>query len=56
MPFLVSVEIKDSLIEGKGVFALEDIPEGTTCWVVSCESSIPVKGHIALENRAYTRE
>jgi SET domain-containing protein len=56
MPYLVPVEIRDSPIQGKGVFALEDIPEGQVCWAVSCENSIPIKGHIAEENRIYTRE
>jgi hypothetical protein len=42
MPFLVKVEVKDSPMHGKGVFALEDIAEGTVCWIAGCQESIPV--------------
>jgi SET domain-containing protein len=30
--YLIKVEVKDSLIEGKGVFALEPIKHGTIAW------------------------
>jgi len=33
MPFLYQIEIKKSKIEGKGVFALENIPKGAVYWV-----------------------
>ena len=33
MAYLIPLEVRDSPIHGKGLFALEDVPEGKTYWV-----------------------
>lgn len=33
MPYLYRLGVKDSEIEGKGLYALEDIPKGVVYWV-----------------------
>ena len=44
-------------MEGKGLFALEDIPQGAVFWVFQVENPIPVLGHDAARpNRALNRQ
>ncbi len=33
MPYVYSVEVKESTIAGKGLFAVGDIPKGAIYWV-----------------------
>ena len=56
MPFTFRVEVRESEVEGKGVFALEDIPEAAVIWVYECESPLPVLGHQFQPNRAFDCE
>lgn len=50
MPYTYPIEIKESPLQGNGVFALVDIPKGTTYWVYECENPLPVKGMTLQKN------
>jgi hypothetical protein len=57
MPFLYETEVKQSQIHGRGVFALEDIPEGSIYWVNEClDDAIPIIGCSSQKNKIYTQE
>jgi hypothetical protein len=57
MPFLYPVEMRySSVAAGRGLFALQDIPKGTTYWVFHTQNPVPIKGADAKENRVYSRE
>lgn len=56
MPYLYSVEVRESSIQGKGLFALQDIPKGTVYWSWTNNSMAPVQGFTVGENLVYTRE
>ena len=55
--YLVKVEAKDSPIEGKGVFALEDIKEGTIAWKFdpSHDQSMSSEDFEALDDKSRTQ-
>jgi SET domain-containing protein len=56
MPYVYPVEMRDSPIQGKGLFALQDIPKGAVYWVFHVNNPIPIKGVEIKENRVYSRE
>jgi hypothetical protein len=57
MPCLYKMEIKESAIDGKGFFAMEDIPKGAVYWVWEDPNGpIPVLGYEVQENRIYNKE
>lgn len=56
MPYTFSVEVKESSIQGQGLFAAEDIPEGAVYWVYHCEDPLPIEGLTIGENRVYKME
>jgi hypothetical protein len=57
MPFLYKIEIKQSPIHGRGVFALEDIPEGATYWeAVRLDDIAPIVGCHPEKNKIYSQE
>lgn len=39
------MEIRDSAINGKGLFAAEDIPKGTVYWIWEQHNPIPIINH-----------
>lgn len=49
MPYLFKTEVRESPIEGLGLFAAEDIPEGAAYWSFYGPDGSTV-------NRAYTRQ
>jgi len=57
MPYLFKIEIKESPLHGRGVFALEDIPQGSTYWIYECaeQQAVPIKGIEAAPNATHTR-
>ena len=57
MPQLFKTAVKQSQIQGKGLFALEDIPKGAVYWVLENNiDTIPVVGYEPQSNRIYTQE
>ena len=56
MPYTFRVEVRESAIQGKGLFAAEDIPEGVVYWVYHCEHPLPIEGYKVEENMVYSRE
>ena len=42
MPYIFPVEIRESSIQGKGLFAAEDIPAEAVYWVYHCEDPLPI--------------
>ena len=57
MPFYVALEVKDSVLEGKGLFAKQDIPSGTLYWSLMPlpgRKTVEIEGHEALENVVMT--
>jgi hypothetical protein len=56
MPTLFSAEVKESEIEGKGLFTLEDIPKGAIVWAFSSDKLYPIKGYEVSENKVHNRE
>eukprot|EP01052_Picozoa_sp_SAG31_P020947 SAG31_NODE_1597_length_7799_cov_37.912857_6_plen_108_part_00 len=59
MPFYVALEVKDSPLEGKGLFAAEDIPAGTLYWSLvplPGKQTVKVRGYEAKENVVMTEE
>lgn len=55
MPCLFKTAVKQSGIEGKGFFSLEDIPKGAVYWVYESENPMPVEGYDAQPNRIYNQ-
>jgi SET domain-containing protein len=56
MPYTYPVEVRESSINGKGLFAAGDIPKGAVYWVYHCDDPLPVKGATVCENGVYSRE
>jgi hypothetical protein len=56
MPFLVPVEIKESPIEGKGLFLLQDVTKGTVLWALISQKGVPIEGFEAKENIIHSEE
>lgn len=50
MPFLFRTEVKESPLDGLGVFALENIPKGATYWVWD-GSNQPIVPVVGIENQ-----
>lgn len=56
MPYLYPVEMRNSPIQGNGLFAAADIPKGTIYWTFHVDNPLPIKGVDIKENCVYTRE
>ncbi len=58
MPYLIPLEVRESPIHGRGLFALEDVPEGTVYWTYEDENNarVPIKNHEYKPNIVYTKE
>jgi SET domain-containing protein len=56
MPYIYPIEVRESVLSGKGLFAAVDIPKGTVYWI--CNSSDPQLTNPPgiKENRSYTHE
>ena len=56
MPCLYKMEIRERPIQGKGFFALEDIPKGAVYWVwEDSNGPLPVLGYEVQPNKVYTK-
>lgn len=56
MPYTYRVEVGESVVQGKGLFAAEDIPAGMVYWVYQCDNPLPIDGCKVEENRVYTQQ
>jgi len=56
MPFLYNMVVKESTIEGKGLYTQELIPKGKVLWVWGGSTGITVEGVNSKENCAYNKD
>jgi SET domain-containing protein len=56
MPYLIPVELRDSPLGGRGVFAATNIPKGAVIWVCHVENPLPIEGFTIEQNLIFNRE
>lgn len=56
MPYIYPIEVRESALEGKGLFAAAGIPKGTLYWVCCSDDPSFTKFPCVPENRSFTCE
>ena len=56
MPYIYPIEVRESVLEGKGLFARVDIPKGTVYWICCSNDPTLTNPPGVPENRSFTLE